>query len=667
MTRYVNKYNYYSSMKIAFVTTIYRDEELVHIERLKKEVLRLAQDKSVGQTQDIEFVMYDARNDNRGYAYGINRAIEKAKKGKPDLYVIINPDVSIPNKIDFTTPAKQFDVWGGAMKQQGKIYYGGTLDKWRLSSILIETKPKSRFTPVDFVSGALMIVKKEVIEKVGLWDESYFLYYDEVDYCKRAVNAGFKLGVDTELSYDHFERSDFINPKKKWYLVKSRLKFFLKYSNTKQKIREIIRLPKTLYEETPTIVNHIKTSPFMSNFLSLNASSFVGKVLNFILFLLMVRYLTPEAYGMYVLVWTQINILVPFIDLGTTTYGLIHGSAEKKDELTSVFSLRLASSVLIFFATLILAFFNGLSGHVGLYLLLLSVVIFSNMASGSLLIATSIAKKSYISSLVSTVFNLVLTGVLALILVTTQNLLYIFICIFILYFSYTFVNVAFIIRTTGTFPFHYDPQSWIRIMRKSYIFVLISFFAGLYFRIDVLLLEHFKTSTAVGIYSAGYKFFEALIFIAVSYNFVAAPLLSNVFKKNQPLFPKLMKRDVLFLCAIGTSIAVGMFIFAPIVLPLFLKGNYSQSIHVLQVVIFALPLVLMSTVFVNGLYIIDRAYTVIFVFAFQAVVNFALNFLFIPRFSYMAASFNTLICEVINLLLLMMLFVVYYRKVKKTV
>ena len=47
-------------------------------------------------------------------------------------------------------------------------------------------EPKS----YDWVSGASMIIRREVLENVGLLDEGYFLYFDEVDYCYRACRDG---------------------------------------------------------------------------------------------------------------------------------------------------------------------------------------------------------------------------------------------------------------------------------------------------------------------------------------------------------------------------------------------------------------------------------------------------------------------------------------------
>ena len=46
---------------------------------------------------------------------------------------------------------------------------------------------------VDYVSGCCLLVKSEVVQRVGLFDESYFCYWDENDYCARAGEAGYRI------------------------------------------------------------------------------------------------------------------------------------------------------------------------------------------------------------------------------------------------------------------------------------------------------------------------------------------------------------------------------------------------------------------------------------------------------------------------------------------
>lgn len=50
-------------------------------------------------------------------------------------------------------------------------------------------------TPIepDWTSFACVLIRREVIEQIGLMDEGYFMYYDDVDYCRRARQAGWRI------------------------------------------------------------------------------------------------------------------------------------------------------------------------------------------------------------------------------------------------------------------------------------------------------------------------------------------------------------------------------------------------------------------------------------------------------------------------------------------
>jgi GT2 family glycosyltransferase len=58
-------------------------------------------------------------------------------------------------------------------------------------------------TVVDWVPGAFAIIRREVIEKIGLFDARFFLYYEEVDLCKRIATAGYQVYYWPELVITH--------------------------------------------------------------------------------------------------------------------------------------------------------------------------------------------------------------------------------------------------------------------------------------------------------------------------------------------------------------------------------------------------------------------------------------------------------------------------------
>ena len=625
-------------MKIGFIIVLFKTPK-EEVKRLKFEIGKLNLD-------NYKIYFIDNTPNNLGYATGVNEGIKKAIIDNCELLIVANPDISLQGikRKELLSWGEYFDVWGLATKQKVNVFYGGEIDRLRMSGGLINKKPPHRFIERDFVSGSLLLIKKEVVEKIGLFDETYFMYYEDVDFCYRSRRAGFKVGIDSKTVYEHFEMSA-RNPDKDHLLSQAREKFFKKYANIWQKIYEISK------------------SGFLLNFFSLNISSFINKLLNFFLFIFLIRYLKPEEYGIYALVWAQVSLFSPIVDLGTTAYGIVDLPTEKKERFISLFNLRLAVSLIIFFLTIFVGFvmFKNNSRIVG-YIFLTSFVIFSNMLSGSYLIKNAIERRLYNSSIISVIFNTFLIISLTTSLLFFRSLPVIFILIFIFYNFYSLANYFLIRKNFKQFLFSIDISTWRNFMKKSYIYILIGFFSGIYFKIDVFLLQFIKGASEVGIYSAGFKFFEALIFIAASYNITRTPVFAQLAKKNPELLLSVMKKDLRFLSLLGIGIISVTFFLSPIILPFFLKGNYFSAIKVIRIVIFALPLILLSSVFLNVIYVLKKAYIIIIIFLLQVFLNFFLNLIFIPKYSYIASSYITVLSEIINIILLTVIFLLIWRK-----
>ena len=204
---------------------------------------------------------------NLGFAKAVNIGVKKALKNKADYILLLNPDTIV--RKNFLTPLLEtlkrpkagicgpkilFESISSSKK--AKIWSaGGKLDKVRFSGGLIghneeDQRQYNVKKSVDFISGTCMLIKKQVFEKIGFLAEDYFLYYEDVDFCFQARKAGYRVVYNPSSVIYHFG-SFTINKDSKimqYYLARNRLLFLSKYAPLKMKIREIIRLPKTIGE-----------------------------------------------------------------------------------------------------------------------------------------------------------------------------------------------------------------------------------------------------------------------------------------------------------------------------------------------------------------------------------------------------------------------------------
>ena len=153
---------------------------------------------------------------NGGFAYGNNLAIAPAMKSPtpPDLFWLLNPDTvarpgALRSLIDFMAANSHVGICGGGIEEADGEHWPYA---FRFPSLLSEVERGFGFSlvsrllsrwmvcrtmgqepaRVDWVSGCTMMVRRETVEKIGLMDEGYFLYFEETDYCLQAHRAGLE-------------------------------------------------------------------------------------------------------------------------------------------------------------------------------------------------------------------------------------------------------------------------------------------------------------------------------------------------------------------------------------------------------------------------------------------------------------------------------------------
>jgi len=143
-------------------------------------------------------------SENLGFAGGNNVGIKYALSHGANYVMLLNNDTIIaPDFLTKLVKASENDktlgILGSRIYKYGTneiVFDGGKINFW-LNSARHVNNIESRPPPfkVGYVTGAAMLVKREVIELVGLMREDYFLYYEDVDWCLRAIKAGYKCVV----------------------------------------------------------------------------------------------------------------------------------------------------------------------------------------------------------------------------------------------------------------------------------------------------------------------------------------------------------------------------------------------------------------------------------------------------------------------------------------
>lgn len=177
---------------------------------------------------------------NLGFAKGVNIGIRKALSYGSDKILLLNQDVILSGEVlsklvsappGIVSPVLKF-------KREGRWLYdfGGYITrlfqraKHRENTSVKDYPREKRVFYPDYVSGACMLISRIVFEKIGLFDERFFMYFEDVDFCMRAKNAHLPVSVIQNAVTEHRFTPGLRKP---FHLqlttLKSNLRYLLKY------------------------------------------------------------------------------------------------------------------------------------------------------------------------------------------------------------------------------------------------------------------------------------------------------------------------------------------------------------------------------------------------------------------------------------------------------
>jgi hypothetical protein len=152
---------------------------------------------------------------NGGFSFGNNAAIRPAlnSEAPPSYFLLLNPDTvvlhgALQALLEFMDDNTSVGIAGSRLEhtdgtpQISAFRFPSLASEFengvRLGLVSRMLKNKLVAQPIpnhavltDWVAGASMIIRRAVFEKIGLMDEGYFMYFEEVDFCLRARQAGW--------------------------------------------------------------------------------------------------------------------------------------------------------------------------------------------------------------------------------------------------------------------------------------------------------------------------------------------------------------------------------------------------------------------------------------------------------------------------------------------
>ena len=191
----------------------------------------------------------------------------------------------------------------------------------------------------------------------------------------------------------------------------------------------------------------------------------------------------------------------------------------------------------------------------------------------------------------------------------------------------------------------YMPDEWRKFLPVCALLGIASMMSMIYDQIDTIMLRYLRTEVEVGIYVASYR----LMAISMSFLSVLAQVFFPLFseaargdaKKNQQYVQWMADNTI----ALALPIAVGGFLLAKPICALVMGARYTGADHLLRWLMLNLLSASAAVLFSSRLVPNHRERQYLWSVAAGALVNIALNFIFIPRFGAIAAVFTTILAQ----------------------
>jgi GT2 family glycosyltransferase len=205
--------------------------------------------------------------ENIGYSRCVNKGIEESKGA---YLLVLNSDLVVENNAietmlnyikknpDIGILAPRLCYFNGEHQQSYFRFYTPTtiiarrtifgrlayFKKIEDEFLMRESNPNQIQTP-DWVMGSAMMTSREAVEKIGGMDaDNFFMYFEDVDWCRRFWHAGYKVVYyPSAIMYHYLGRGSksklgifdaLLNKKTHWH-IQSAIRFFRKYKDMSQK------------------------------------------------------------------------------------------------------------------------------------------------------------------------------------------------------------------------------------------------------------------------------------------------------------------------------------------------------------------------------------------------------------------------------------------------
>jgi O-antigen/teichoic acid export membrane protein len=376
----------------------------------------------------------------------------------------------------------------------------------------------------------------------------------------------------------------------------------------------------------------------------------ISKAALFLLTVLIARYLGSAELGQYSFAMSFTVLFYVIMDLGLNKLALRDLPRDKSklgEYLYNILAIKIVLSVIAFVSIFLTINLTGQISEVKMLVYLAGAYIIISESISTLFRDVFVAFEHVEYEAVTTIIEktiILALGYLAL--VWDYGLFWIFIAFLIGGIIRTILGMIIILyKFRPTFTI--NPKLFWPLIKRAFPFCLTYLLATLYIKVDMTMLSLMQGDEAVGLYSAAVNIIFSLVLIPEVFMRAVFPNMSRFYVTNKEAFIKSCQLSLKYLIIVSMPIlAGGIMVAKPLILFIY-KQKFLGSVLSFQILLLFLFLYTIKWALNIALYSANLEKKVVWSYVIGLIVNVGLNLIFIPQYSYIAASWNTVIAEVV--------------------
>ena len=195
-------------------------------------------------------------DENKGFSSACNQGIEHFLEQDVNFIFLLNTDLYVNTQTlacltDAADKSQQFGAISPVVYHNDddkRVWFEQGCVNWTTSASFHQTngapliysqdsdldRSDERFVGNDYIPFCSALFRPRVFKEVGMLPESYFLYYEDVDYCTQLSDHGYKIITDTQTSVQHEESASSggrRSPTATYYTARNHIQFAMRFRN----------------------------------------------------------------------------------------------------------------------------------------------------------------------------------------------------------------------------------------------------------------------------------------------------------------------------------------------------------------------------------------------------------------------------------------------------